>query len=246
LSRPPIEDLGPLPDRPAEGFYVRVAKPIGDGCFALLALILVSPVLLMIGTAIAIGSRGGVFFRQERIGLLGRRFEILKFRTMVPGAEGMGTGMLVQEKDPRVTRIGALLRATSLDELPQLWNILRGDMSFVGPRPTLAYQVRQYDARQRQRLRLRPGVTGLAQVSGRKSIPWDERIRIDIEYLRHVSPALDLKILLRTIGVVLGAKDPPAQAEYWSRTAAPKPEDGSDGGKESQGGDHDSRSTAAR
>lgn len=246
MSRPAIEDLGPLPDRPADGFYVRVAKPIGDRCCALLALLLLSPLLLLTALAVAIDSRGGVMFRQERIGLLGKRFRILKFRTMVPGAQNLGTGMLVQENDPRVTRIGAILRATSLDELPQLWNILCGEMSFVGPRPTLDYQVKQYDAQQRERLRLRPGVTGLAQVSGRKSIPWDDRIRLDLEYLGRVSPLLDLKILLRTIGVVLGAKDPPAEAEYWQRTNVPKQDEGSADRGEHQGGDHDSRTTATR
>ncbi len=238
-------DLGPLPDEPAGGSYVRVVKPALDGACAFLGLLILSPLLLALSLAVAIDSRGGVFFRQERVGLLGRPFQILKFRTMVPGAQQMGTGMLVKEDDPRITRVGTFLRATSLDELPQLWNVFRGEMSFVGPRPTLAYQVRQYDARQRDRLRLRPGVTGLAQVSGRKSIPWDERIRIDLRYLERVSPGLDLRILLWTAGVVLGAKDPPAQAEYWKEPADPKPQ-GSDDRHESQGGDHDSRSTAAR
>jgi lipopolysaccharide/colanic/teichoic acid biosynthesis glycosyltransferase len=237
--------LGPLPDRPAGGFYVRAAKPAIDGACALAGLLVLSPLLLLIAVAVRIDSRGGIFFRQERIGLLGKPFQILKFRTMVPGAQRMGTGMLVQESDPRVTRVGALLRATSLDELPQLWNILRGEMSFVGPRPTLSYQVRQYDAGQRQRLRLRPGVTGLAQVRGRKSIPWDERIRIDLQYLERVSPWLDLSILVRTVGVVLGAKDPPARAEYWIETSEPK-QDGSNDHQNSQGGDHDSRSSATR
>ncbi len=238
-------DLGPLPAEPAVGFYVRVAKPAVDGACAFLGLLVLLPLLLALSLAVAIDSRGGVFFRQERIGLLGRPFQILKFRTMVPGAQQMGTGMLVKENDPRITRVGAFLRATSLDELPQLWNVFRGEMSFVGPRPTLAYQVRQYDAGQRERLRLRPGVTGLAQVSGRKSIPWDERIRIDLRYLERVSPGLDLRILIWTAGVVLGAKDPPAQAEYWKEPADPKPE-GPDDRHESQGGDHGSRSTATR
>jgi lipopolysaccharide/colanic/teichoic acid biosynthesis glycosyltransferase len=245
MTLPVSADLGPLPDRPARGTYVGLLKPAGDRTCAFLALVLLSPVFLILALAVAIDSRGGIFFKQERIGLLGKPFRIVKFRTMVAGAQTMGTGMLVKQDDPRVTRVGRILRATSLDELPQLWNILAGEMSFVGPRPTLAYQVRQYDAAQRERLRLRPGVTGLAQVSGRKAIPWDERIRMDLEYLRTVSLATDLRILMRTVGVVLGAKDPPAKAEYWKETTRPGP-DGSDGRHETQGGDHDSRSTATR
>lgn len=245
MTRTAVTDLGPLPDEPAEGAYVGFLKPACDRTFALLALLLLAPVLILLALAVALDSRGGVLFKQERIGLLGRRFLILKFRTMVVGAQTMGSGMLVEEGDPRVTRLGRILRATSLDELPQLWNILAGEMSFVGPRPTLAYQVRQYDALQRQRLRLRPGVTGLAQVSGRKAIPWDDRIRMDLDYLRTVSLGTDLRILVRTVGVVLGAKDPPAKADYWKETKIPGP-DGTDGRQETQGGDHDSRSTASR
>ncbi|MDM7916338.1 MAG: sugar transferase, partial [Candidatus Eisenbacteria bacterium] len=208
-------DLGPLPERPAEGFYARFAKPALDRSIATVAAIALAPLFLVIALAIRIDGPGGVLFRQQRIGLLGRAFTILKFRTMVPGAQRLGTGMLVTENDPRVTRVGRVLRALSLDELPQIWNIARGEMSFVGPRPTLAYQVKQYDSFQRQRLRLRPGLTGYAQVRGRKSLPWDERIRLDVLYLERISFWTDLSILFATVRVVLRAEDPPAPADYW-------------------------------
>ncbi len=226
-------DLGVLPETPAEGLYARRVKPILDRVAAAIGLLALSPVLLVAGLAVIIESRGGAFFVQERIGLLGRPFRLLKFRTMVVGAAEMGTGVLVLEDDPRVTRVGKFLRGTSLDELPQLWNVLRGEMSLVGPRPTLAYQVRQYDAFQRQRLRLRPGLTGLAQVRGRKSLTWEERIRLDVEYLERISLRLDLAILCRTIGVVLRASDPPAVSDYWSDRGQERSE------RESRGGDEE-------
>jgi lipopolysaccharide/colanic/teichoic acid biosynthesis glycosyltransferase len=133
-----------------------------------------------------------------RVGKDGRDFEVLKLRTMVVGAEGIGTGYAVDKGDRRITRVGRILRRTSIDELPQLWNILRGDMSVIGPRPTLRYQVEQYDQHQRRRLDIRPGLTGWAQVNGRAELPWADRIELDVWYVDNRSPRVDLEIILRT------------------------------------------------
>ncbi len=218
-------NLGPLPEQEVGGLYPSIVKPAIDRLSGAIGLLLLSPVFLLIALAIRCEGRGGSFFRQERIGLLGRPFSIVKFRTMIPGAQELGTGLLVRENDSRITRIGRLLRATSLDELPQLWNVLCGEMSLVGPRPTLAQQVKRYDDFQRRRLRVRPGMTGLAQVRGRKSIPWDDRIRIDIEYLENLSFFTDLKIVVETVRVVLGADDPPAKADYWKEKEGGGPDE---------------------
>jgi lipopolysaccharide/colanic/teichoic acid biosynthesis glycosyltransferase len=148
--------------------------------------------------AIKLEDRGPVLYRQRRVGLEGREFELLKLRTMVVGAETIGAGWAVNEGDPRITRAGRVLRRLSMDELPQLWNVLRGDMSVIGPRPTLSYQVERYTARQRRRLEVKPGLTGWAQVHGRAALPWDERIELDVWYVEHRSPWLDLRILART------------------------------------------------
>lgn len=210
------KDAGGIPAVPAAtGFYVSAVKAALDRLVAAFLLLALLPLLATAAAAVAIDSRGGVFFLQERVGLCGRSFRMVKFRTMVPGAQQMGTGLLVTRGDARVTRVGRWLRSTSLDELPQLWNVVRGEMSLVGPRPTLAEQVVRYTDYQRQRLRLRPGMTGLAQVSGRKSLSWEERIHLDVRYLRTVSAWTDLRILFRTILVVLGAKDPEAREDYW-------------------------------
>ena len=139
-----------------------------------------------------------MFYRQRRGGLQGREFELLKLRTMEVGSEARGTGFAVNEGDPRITRVGRVLRRLSLDELPQLWNVLRGDMSMIGPRPTLAYQVERYTPRQRLRLEVKPGITGWAQIHGRARLPWSDRIELDVWYVEHRSPWLDLKILART------------------------------------------------
>jgi lipopolysaccharide/colanic/teichoic acid biosynthesis glycosyltransferase len=141
---------------------------------------------------------GPVFYRQRRVGLNGEEFDLLKLRTMEVGAEQKGAGYAVNEHDPRITRVGRVLRRLSLDELPQLWNVVRGDMSLIGPRPTLAYQVERYTPRQRRRLEVKPGITGWAQIHGRARLPWDERIELDVWYVEHRSPWLDLKILART------------------------------------------------
>jgi lipopolysaccharide/colanic/teichoic acid biosynthesis glycosyltransferase len=172
----------------------RAADVIG----ASLGLALASPVLAAAAVAIKLEDRGPVFYRQRRVGYQGRDFDLLKLRTMVVGAESQGAGFAVNRGDPRITRTGRLLRRLSLDELPQLWNVVRGDMSLIGPRPTLRYQVEQYTPRQRRRLDVKPGLTGWAQVNGRTKLPWDERIELDVWYVEHRSPWIDLKILLRT------------------------------------------------
>jgi lipopolysaccharide/colanic/teichoic acid biosynthesis glycosyltransferase len=148
--------------------------------------------------AIKLGDGGPVLYRQRRVGLDGQEFELLKLRTMEVGAEQKGAGFAVNEGDPRITRVGRLLRRLSLDELPQLWNVVRGDMSLIGPRPTLAYQVEGYTPRQRRRLEVKPGITGWAQIHGRAQLPWDDRIELDVWYVEHRSPLVDLKILART------------------------------------------------
>ena len=161
-------------------------------------LALASPVLAAAALAIKLEDRGPVLYRQRRVGYEGRDFDLLKLRTMVVGAEKQGAGWAVDRGDPRITRVGRVLRRLSLDELPQLWNVVRGDMSLIGPRPTLRYQVDQYTPRQRRRLEIKPGLTGWAQVNGRTKLPWDERIELDLWYVENRSPWLDLKILART------------------------------------------------
>lgn len=162
------------------------------------ALVVSSPLVALGALAVKLTSRGPVLFRQTRVGEDGRDFELLKLRTMTVGAEHEGAGYALAEGDPRITRAGRILRRLSLDELPQLWNVVRGDMSIIGPRPTLRYQVDQYTPRQRIRLAVKPGITGWAQVHGRASLPWNERIELDVWYVENRSPALDLKIAALT------------------------------------------------
>jgi lipopolysaccharide/colanic/teichoic acid biosynthesis glycosyltransferase len=171
---------------------------------SLLLLVLSSPVLLVAVVAIRLTSRGRAFYRQRRSGLRGEQFDMLKLRTMVDGAEHIGAGLAVNANDSRITTVGAFLRRTSLDELPNLVNVLRGEMTFVGPRPTLPAQVAQYTSRQHGRLSVKPGITGWAQINGRASLPWSERIELDLYYVEHRSLLLDLRILLRTPALVLG------------------------------------------
>ncbi|HMI99780.1 MAG TPA: sugar transferase [Gaiellaceae bacterium] len=175
-----------------------------DVAGASLGLALASPALAVGALAIKLDDRGPVLYRQRRVGQDGREFELLKLRTMVVGADQQGAGWAVNRGDPRITRVGRLLRRLSLDELPQLWNVVRGEMSLIGPRPTLAYQVEQYTPRQRKRLDVRPGITGWAQIHGRASLPWEERIELDVWYVENRSPRLDLKIVLRTPRALLG------------------------------------------
>lgn len=182
------------------------AKRAFDLLIAVPLAVVLSPVMLALALWVRRDSAGPVIFRQERIGYDGRSFRLWKFRSMVVGAERMGSGLRVEAGDDRITRAGRFLRATSLDELPQLANVILGDMSLVGPRPTVAWQVERYDDTQRRRLLARPGVTGLAQVRGRNAIPWSRRIELDVEYVDGWSFRRDLAILARTAGVVLGAR----------------------------------------
>jgi lipopolysaccharide/colanic/teichoic acid biosynthesis glycosyltransferase len=169
-----------------------------DLLLAALLLAVTAPLLALAALAIKVESRGPVFYRQRRIGKDGMPFELWKLRTMVPGAERMGAGIYVLEGDPRITRTGRLLRRFSLDELPNLVNVLKGDMAIVGPRPTVQQQVDRYTDRQRRRLEVKPGITGWAQINGRTSLPWPERIELDVWYVEHRSLRLDLRILART------------------------------------------------
>jgi lipopolysaccharide/colanic/teichoic acid biosynthesis glycosyltransferase len=169
-----------------------------DVAGASVALAIASPALAVAALAVKLEDGGPVLYRQRRVGLRGEEFDLVKLRTMVVGAERRGAGWAVNEGDPRITRVGRLLRRLSLDELPQLWNVVRGEMSLIGPRPTLAYQVERYTPRQRRRLDVKPGITGWAQIHGRARLPWDERIELDLWYVDHRSPAVDLKILMRT------------------------------------------------
>jgi lipopolysaccharide/colanic/teichoic acid biosynthesis glycosyltransferase len=175
-----------------------IAKRALDVAGASVGLLVSAPFLAAAAAAVKLEDRGPVLYRQRRVGRDGGEFDLLKLRTMVVGAERLGAGYAVDEGDPRITRAGRLLRRLSIDELPQLWNVVRGEMSLVGPRPTLAYQVERYTPRQRRRLEVAPGLTGWAQVNGRASLPWADRIELDVWYVEHRSLWLDLKILART------------------------------------------------
>lgn len=167
-------------------------------------LLVSSPILLVAVIAIRLESPGHPIYRQRRIGKDGHAFDVMKLRTMVSGAEHMGAGLAVAEGDSRITRIGALLRRTSIDELPNLVNVLKGEMAIIGPRPTVPVQVEQYTEREMGRLAIAPGITGWAQVHGRTSLPWAERIELDLWYIEHRSVKLDVQILRRTVGMVFG------------------------------------------
>jgi lipopolysaccharide/colanic/teichoic acid biosynthesis glycosyltransferase len=175
-----------------------VAKRVLDLSVASSVGIVAAPLLAAVAIAVKLEGRGPILFRQERIGRHGRPFDIVKFRTLVDAPPRDPADYLISASDPRIGRVGAFLRRWSLDELPQLWNVLRGDMSIVGPRPTLRYQVERYDDFQRRRLEVLPGVTGWAQISGRNELTWPERIKLDVWYVDHRSFLLDLRILART------------------------------------------------
>ena len=177
---------------PAGRAAVRALDLLVGGIGALLT----APLVALAALAIRLESPGHPIYRQRRVGRDGHAFEVYKLRTMVSGAEHMGAGLAIDEGDNRITRVGAILRRTSIDELPNLWNILKGEMSLVGPRPTIQVQVDQYTDRQRRRLDVRPGLTGWAQVNGRASLPWSERIELDLWYLEHATLRLDLRILV--------------------------------------------------
>jgi lipopolysaccharide/colanic/teichoic acid biosynthesis glycosyltransferase len=218
-GRPPADDqqrfdlAAGLP--PPKGGLPRWA----DLVVATIGLALVSPLLAAAAIAIKLESRGPVFYRQRRVGKDGEVFEMFKLRTMRRGADPIGVGTAVTAGDPRVTRVGRLLRRYSLDELPNLINVLKGDMRIVGPRATLPAQVELYTPRQRRRLDLRPGVTGWAQIHGRAGIPWEERIELDVWYVEHRSPWLDLRILARTPAALLGGAGGVAHDPYAGSSA---------------------------
>src|SRR6478735_6948855 len=174
-----------------------------DILIASLALIVLSPLLLIAAVAIRLGSRGPVLYRQRRVGEGGREFEMLKLRTMVEGSDPVGVGTVVTRDDPRVTAAGRVLRRTSLDEIPNLINVLRGEMAIVGPRPTIPAQVIDYTPRQHRRHEVRPGITGWAQVQGRAGIPWEQRIELDVDYVDRRSAALDARILAKTFWLLV-------------------------------------------
>ncbi len=181
-------------------------KRMFDIALSSLFLLIFWPVLLVIWLAVRLDSPGDAIFRQRRIGFKGQEFEILKFRSMYMGAEKQGSGVYSGKGDPRVTRIGRIIRATSLDELPQVWNVLKGNMSFIGPRPPLTYHPWTYDhytSEQKRMFEVRPGVTGWAQVHGRKDVEWHQRINMNVWYVDHVSLGLDLKILFMTVVKVI-------------------------------------------
>ena len=174
-----------------------------DVAIAALALLVLSPILLIAAIAIKLSGRGPVIYRQRRVGRDGREFEMWKLRTMVQGSDPVGVGKVVYRDDPRVTAPGRLLRRTSLDEIPNFVNVLRGEMAIVGPRPTIKAQVDDYTPQQRRRHEVLPGITGWAQVQGRAGIPWEERIELDVWYVEHRSAALDARILAKTLWLVL-------------------------------------------
>jgi lipopolysaccharide/colanic/teichoic acid biosynthesis glycosyltransferase len=195
-------------------------KRVLDVVVAGTALVVCAPVLAAAAALVRLETHGHAIYRQRRVGRDGEPFELYKIRTMVHGAEQMGAGLAVNVGDERITRVGGILRRTSLDELPNLFNVLAGEMSIVGPRPTVQVQVDRYTERQRGRLSVRPGITGWAQVNGRASLPWNERIELDLWYVEHASLALDLRILLATVRMVVtghglykgetgGWRDPP-------------------------------------
>lgn len=189
--------------------YQAFVKRISDIVFSALGLLVLSPLFLLIAILVRCTSKGPVIFRQERLGRDAKVFRICKFRTMAENSEHTGSGVYSDRNDSRVTKVGRFLRATSLDELPQLWNILRGDMSFIGPRPPLTYHpwpIDRYSKEQLRMFRVRPGITGWAQVHGRRELEWNERLRLNVWYADHVSFALDLKIVFLTVGVMLTGK----------------------------------------
>jgi len=205
-----------------DGPVARAGHPAADALrravdvlFAGALLIALALPLALVMALIRFESHGGPIYRQRRCGLDGREFEVIKLRTMVDGAEHIGPGLAIDKGDARITRLGRVLRRSSIDELPQLVNILRGEMTLVGPRPTLPHQIATYDARQRERLLVKPGVTGWAQVHGRTSLSWPERIELDRWYVAHRSVRLDARILLKTMSVVLGGEGVEREGRAW-------------------------------
>lgn len=201
---PTVPGVGPAAGRPIPVVHAGRLARILDLLIAGIVLAVTAPIVAVAAFAVTRESKGGALFRQGRVGLRGQTFEVLKLRTMVQGAEQLGAGLAVEAGDARITRVGAFLRRTSIDELPNLVNVFRGEMAIVGPRPTVASQVERYTERQLGRLAVRPGITGLAQVSGRASLPWADRIEIDLHYIQTRSLRGDLRILVRTALTVFG------------------------------------------
>jgi lipopolysaccharide/colanic/teichoic acid biosynthesis glycosyltransferase len=193
-----------------------------DVAIAALGLVVSSPFVALAALATKLEDGGPILFKQTRVGRDGEDFELLKLRSMVVDAESKGAGYAVDKGDARITRVGRFVRRTSLDELPQLWNVLRGDMSIIGPRPTLRYQVERYDDHQRRRLDVRPGLTGWAQIQGRATLPWDQRIELDVWYVDHRSLKLDVIILLRTPLALFGGTYK-GKTGGWEGGAGPPP-----------------------
>jgi lipopolysaccharide/colanic/teichoic acid biosynthesis glycosyltransferase len=212
----PFGWVPPAPDR----FYARRGKRLLDLAISAAVFICFGWLMALIAAAIKLEDRGPVLYRQERIGRYGYPFQLTKFRSMVIGAEHKGAGILVEKGDRRITRVGKLIRKLSLDELAQVFDVVRGDMSIVGPRPGMRYQAELYDDAQRGRLAVRPGITGWAQVHGRNAIRWPERIRLDLEYIDRLSFWTDLRTILLTIPSVLKGSDQIADADYWKQRRA--------------------------
>ncbi|MFK4785473.1 sugar transferase [Fusobacterium sp. MFO224] len=189
--------------------YRRIKRML-DMILSIIGILILSPILIITAVLIYIDSRGPIIFKQKRLGLNGKEFYMYKFRSMCCNAENKGSGHYSFKGDPRVTRVGKIIRATSIDELPQFFNIIKGDMSLIGPRPTLTYhpyKYKDYSKEQLKRFNVRPGVTGLAQINGRKDITWSRRIKYDIEYVDNFSFRMDLKILMITILKVITMRD---------------------------------------
>lgn len=182
-------------------------KRLFDLLMSIVLIIIISPLLILISLLIKLTSQGSIIFKQKRVGKDEKEFVIYKFRTMVKDAENKGSGYRVLKNDNRITKIGKILRKTSLDELPQLFNVLKGDMSLVGPRPTLKFIAEEYDEYQKNRFNMKPGITGLAQINGRQKLNWEEKIKYDLEYIKNYSFYLDIKILFKTFFVLLKSED---------------------------------------
>lgn len=206
--------------------YRKFLKRALDTVIAVLVCLVLSPVFLLTALAVYIEDHGPVLYRQPRLGLHGRTFTIYKFRSMRINSEHTGSGVYSEKGDPRVTRTGRLIRACSIDELPQMLNVVKGDMALIGPRPPLTYHpwpLEQYTEEQRHMFDVRPGLTGWAQVNGRKGVEWNERIRLNCWYAEHLSFPLDLKIVCKTVAVVLRPRD---NVNTGATVAEPKPQEG--------------------
>ena len=205
---------------PKQTPYVRFGKRLLDLLISAVVLLVFGPLMILIAILVKAGDGGPVLYRQERVGLHGRLFHLTKFRSMCLNAEHKGAGILVERNDARITTVGKVIRKLSLDELTQIFDVIRGEMSVVGPRPGLLYQAELYDDEQRRGLTVRPGITGWAQVNGRNAIPWPERIERDIEYVESISLFKDIQVMLMTLPSVLFGSNQIANADYWKNRRA--------------------------